>query len=316
MNSALRGVKRRTEFVVARTRGTSHAAARVRIYTRPVPFREAARSVSFRLICLLVVGHLAFSGDRFMLTLQAVALKASPLAIGVLMSLLMVVPMVLSIHMGRWADRLGFARPAAAGLVMLALANVLAGLAPTMSMLYVASVFIGSGYTLAHVAVNNAVGQLAPARQLTRSFSMLALGFSTSGMTGPLIAGFVIDHLGHPAAFFGMLGFALIRWPCWCRWCAPQDRCKWPKPPPHLRASPGCCGSGRCARPDRERTVGDGLGHVRVPGTAARCACRPERHLKRLADGCLRRGYICDPADAAAGHRPHDGVAHPQLGVA
>ena len=175
-----------------------------------MPFREAVRTVPFRLITLLVLGHVAFAGNRFILTLQAIALKATPLEIGVLMSLLMVVPMVLSIHMGRWADRFGFARPAAIGLAMLALASLLAALAPRMTALYVASVFIGSGYTLAHVAINNAVGQLAPARHLTRSFSMLALGFSVSGMTGPLIAGFAIDHLGHAAAFLVMLAFCAM----------------------------------------------------------------------------------------------------------
>lgn len=153
---------------------------------------------------------MAFAGNRFILTLQAVALQASPLAIGVLISLLMVVPMVLSIHMGRWTDRLGFARPSLFGLGMLAAGSLVAALVPVMSALYVASVMIGSGYTLVHVAINNAIGQLSPPRQLTRSFSMLALGFSISGMSGPLVAGFLIDHLGHPAAFLGMLVFAAL----------------------------------------------------------------------------------------------------------
>jgi len=175
-----------------------------------VPIREAVPAVPFRLICLLVLGHVAFAGDRFTLTLQAVALKASPLAIGILMSLLMVVPMVLSIHMGRWADRFGYARPAALGLAMLAAAGLLAGLVPSMPALYAASVFIGSGYTLAHVAINNAVGQMAPARHLTRSFSTLALGFSVSGLTGPMVAGVVIDHFGHSAAFLCLLAFVLV----------------------------------------------------------------------------------------------------------
>jgi MFS family permease len=179
-----------------------------RLYTRAVPFREAVRAVPLRLICLLILGHVAFAGNRFTLTLQAVALHASPLAIGIVMSLLMVVPMVLSIHMGRWADRFGFARPAAIGLGVLGLGSLVAGLLPSLAALYVASVCIGSGYTLVHVAINNAVGQLTPARELTRSFSIVAIGFSLSGMSGPLIAGFAIDHLGHAAAFLGMLGFA------------------------------------------------------------------------------------------------------------
>lgn len=156
-----------------------------------------------------MLGHVAFAGDRFTLTLQAVALHASPLAIGILISLLMVVPMLLSIHMGRWADRLGFARPAALGLLMLAAAGLLAAAVPAMPALYAASVFIGSGYTLAHVAVNNAVGQMAPARHLTRSFSTLALGFSVSGLTGPMLSGVVIDHFGHAAAFLAMVGFVV-----------------------------------------------------------------------------------------------------------
>lgn len=182
-----------------------------------MPFREAVHAVPFRLICLLVLGHIAFAGNRFTLTLQAVALHASPFAIGLLMSLLMVVPMVLSIHMGRWADRLGFARPAAAGLAAVVLGSLVAGVLRSMPALYVASVLIGTGYTLTHVAVQNAVGQLTPARQLTHSFSVLAMGFSISGMSGPLVAGLVIDQFGYAAAFLGMLAFAAgalgLLWP-------------------------------------------------------------------------------------------------------
>ncbi len=200
-----------------------------------MPFREAVHAVPFRLICLLVLGHVAFAGNRFTLTLQAVALHASPFAIGLLMSLLMVVPMVLSIHMGRWADRLGFARPAAAGLAAVALGSLVAGALRSMPALYVASVLIGTGYTLAHVAVQNAVGQLTPARQLTHSFSVLAMGFSISGMSGPLVAGLVIDQFGYTAAFLGMLAFAAVSlgmlWP-YLRQAAPASDAG-------VRAAPG-----------------------------------------------------------------------------
>jgi MFS family permease len=176
-----------------------------------VPSREEVRAIPLRLICLLVLGHVAFAGGRFTLTLQAVALHASALAIGLLMSLLTVVPMLVSVHMGRWTDRFGFGRPAAAGLVALGAGSLLACVyARSLPALYVASILIGTGYNFAHVAINNAVGQLAPPRHLTQSFSVLAMGFSISGMTGPLIAGFAIDHRGHAVAFFAMLLFAGI----------------------------------------------------------------------------------------------------------
>jgi hypothetical protein len=41
----------------------------LRLYTRAVPFREAVRAIPLRLICLLVLGHVAFAGGRFTLTL-------------------------------------------------------------------------------------------------------------------------------------------------------------------------------------------------------------------------------------------------------
>ena len=144
---------------------------------------------------------MAFASGRFTLTLQAVALKASPLEIGLVLSLMMALPMLLAIHAGRWSDRRGFVQPAGVGLALLALGSTLGALTVHVAVLCVASMLIGSGYMLAHVAVNNAVGQATQPQALTRTFSTLALGFSMSGMVGPLFAGFLIDHFGFAAAF-------------------------------------------------------------------------------------------------------------------
>jgi len=42
------------------------------------------------------------------------------------------------------------------------------------------------------------------------NFSLLALGFSTSGFLGPMIAGFAIDWIGHRRTFLLLGGFALL----------------------------------------------------------------------------------------------------------
>ena len=78
-----------------------------------------------------------------------------------------------------------------AGLLMAAVGGVMAAWWPSIPMLCVASVLVGTGYMLAHVAVNNAIGQQAPAEGLTRAFSVLAMGFSLVDQyqTGPC-AGF------------------------------------------------------------------------------------------------------------------------------
>ena len=162
---------------------------------------EEARGIPVGLIGLLVTAHVAFAGGRFTLTLQAVALKASPLEIGLMLSLMMVLPTLLAIHAGRWSDQRGFVQPAGVGLTLLALGSVMAAFTTLVPALYAAGMLIGSGYMLAHVAINNAVGQATRAQALTRTFSALALGFSLSGMAGPLFAGFLIDHVGFAAAF-------------------------------------------------------------------------------------------------------------------
>lgn len=165
--------------------------------------------IPFALIAALGLGHVAFVGNRFTLTLPAVTLGASPFQIGTLLGLVMVVPMFLAVHMGRWSDRLGYARLAAAGLALLLAGGLLVGAWPALPALYVAAVCSGTGYMLSHVAVNNAIGKATPAGRMTDAFSVMAMGFSISGLTGPLVAGVVIDHAGHRFAFLLLCAFAV-----------------------------------------------------------------------------------------------------------
>jgi len=169
--------------------------------------RLALPPIPFALIAALALGHAGFTGNRFTLTLHAVALGASPLQIGALLGLVMVVPMFMAVHMGRWSDRVGYAGVAAAGLALLLAAGLLVGMWPAMPALYLASVLSGTGYMLAHVAVNNAIGKATPAGRTTDAFSAMALAFSVSGLTGPLAAGAMIDLAGHRHAFLLLCAF-------------------------------------------------------------------------------------------------------------
>lgn len=159
---------------------------------------------------LLAVAHLSFAGARLALTLQAVQLQASALAVGVLMSLLMVVPMFVAVPIGRWADRSGFLPPALLGFTLLALAGVLAALVPSLIALGIVSVLVGSGYMLAHVSVNNAIGVASTPRNRSQAFSLMAMAFSLSGLAGPMIAGFSIDYGNHAVAFSVLAIFPVL----------------------------------------------------------------------------------------------------------
>ena len=171
----------------------------------------------FALIALMVLSHLTYTGSRVALSLYALQLHASAFTVGLLMSLLAVVPMFFAVLIGRWTDRTGITKPALISLSLLTAGALLPGLLRTLDSLYFASVLIGSGFMLIHIAVNNAVGHLSSAETRKRDFSHLALGFSTSSVLGPVIAGFAIDHAatggqtsGHGNTFLILALFPLL----------------------------------------------------------------------------------------------------------
>jgi len=167
--------------------------------------------VTLRLvIALTVLAHVAFVGSRVTVSLHAIALGATPLTVGVLMSLYAALPTLLAVHAGRRIDRAGAAGPLLAGLLAVAAGVLLPFAWPSLAALFVAATAIGTGFLFVHVALNNVVGALAAPEQRAASFAWLALGFSIGGFFGPLAAGFAIDGLGHRLAFLVLAVFPLF----------------------------------------------------------------------------------------------------------
>ncbi|MES2482855.1 MAG: MFS transporter [Pseudomonadota bacterium] len=166
-------------------------------------------SLPLRLIALLGLTHAGFSGARLTLTLQAVHLQASPLVVGVLMSLLMVLPVFIAVPVGRWADRRGHEDATLLGVCLTIAGCVMAALQPSLPMLGLAGMLAGSGFTLTHVGVNNAIGHATTSENRAQAFGAMAVAFSISGLVAPLSAGLMIDHGSHRMAFLAMAVLAL-----------------------------------------------------------------------------------------------------------
>src|SRR5207237_1547453 len=60
---------------------------------------------------------------------------------------------------------------------------------------------IGVSFMTFQVATQYATGEMGGPRSTARNFGLLALGYSTSSIAGPLIVGFGIDHVGFRATF-------------------------------------------------------------------------------------------------------------------
>ena len=161
-----------------------------------------------RFILPALLLHIAFSGCRVTLSLTALNLQASAFTVGVIASMMALLPMLFSIAAGRIIDRIGPRRPMliGAGLV---LTGLLLGFAlPRLDMLFVVSAFSGAGFMLLHIAVSHATGMIGTPDDRMRNFTILALGFSTANVLGPTVAGFAIDLIGHRHTFLVFAGSA------------------------------------------------------------------------------------------------------------
>ena len=166
-------------------------------------------------VALNSLGHLGFVGCRMTTTLFALKLGASPALAGAVVAMFAVVPMMLSVSAGRLIDRVGPRRPVRAGLTLLTGAALLPFLFPTLATLVVSSMLLGVSFMLLHIGMNSVIGAHGRPESRAINFSWLALSFSVSNSTGPLVAGYAIQAFGHAVAFavlavFPAIGLALL----------------------------------------------------------------------------------------------------------
>jgi predicted MFS family arabinose efflux permease len=170
-----------------------------------------------RIIAFVVLTHTAFGATRVTLSLYALSNKASAFTVGVVIALFALVPALLAVRAGRWLDRVGPYRPLWVGTALMTFGALLPALFPyataDVAPLLVASSLLGTGFMYVQMTVQNLVGTLADPARRPAAFSVLALGFSTSGLIAPIASGFMIDGFGHRAtllAIFVLLSASLV----------------------------------------------------------------------------------------------------------
>jgi MFS family permease len=137
---------------------------------------------------------------RVIITLYALKLGAQPFTVGVLAAMLYVLPTLLSWHVGRFSDRFG-----ARWLLMLAAAAGALGMLvsyaiPGLPALFVTSVMYGLLSAFSGPPLQNLVGLQSGQQDRAKNYSNLSLLTSFASFAGPLLAGFMIDHVGPDVA--------------------------------------------------------------------------------------------------------------------
>lgn len=157
------------------------------------------------LIACQVGLHGCLIGARMAVPLQALQQGRTAAAIGLLLALFAVLPVVLAIPAGRMADRLGYHRPVYLALALSALGATVGAVSDHLLALCIAASFVGAGASIGMIALQRTAGRLAvSSADRLRVFSWVALAPSIANFVGPLVAGGLIDHAGFRATFAGL----------------------------------------------------------------------------------------------------------------
>ena len=153
--------------------------------------------------------HIGFAGSRLAVPLFAVDQGAGPFVVGTIVALYAALPAVLALPMGRMADRIGYKLPLLFGASGIFTALLLPWLFPSVKTLYFVASLLGVSFMVFQLSIQTLVGAITGPEGRARSFSLLSLGYASANFSGPLIAGVLIDNLGH-ARTFAALAIPLI----------------------------------------------------------------------------------------------------------
>ena len=173
-----------------------------------------------RALVALIIGqiglHACMAGVRMAAPLQALRQGHAEWAVGVLMGLFAVAPIVLALPAGRLADRFGYHRPMRIAVGLTVLGGLTAVLSTwqgvgSFAVMCVAASLAGAGANFGLIAIQRTASRTArDGTELKRVFSWLGLAPALSNVVGPVLAGSLIDVGGFRAAFMALTLLPLL----------------------------------------------------------------------------------------------------------
>ena len=182
--------------------------------------------VIYLILFLGLLNWMCFMSSRILMSLYAIELGASAAAIGLLIALYGLGPLVLSVHAGMISDRVGSYRPIVLGSAGLAAGLALPYLVTGLAVLYVSALIVGVALVFLNIALQHLIASLGDAEARTRNVSLQSLAIALGALIGPLLVGISIDHQGHVPTFLYLaltVAASCVAWMA-CRGVIPHRR--------------------------------------------------------------------------------------------
>ena len=156
------------------------------------------------------LGFVSLSAARVVLSLYALELGAQPFAVGVLVAMFYVFPLLLSWPLGALSDRIGSRWPLVFGAASGAVGLVIPYFWGVLPALFVAAALSGLSLAITHVNLQNLVGLISLPADRTRNFSNFSMVGAATNFVGPLIAGLAIDNAGFAIACLYVMALSVL----------------------------------------------------------------------------------------------------------
>jgi len=182
--------------------------------------------IIYLILFLGLLNWMCFMSSRVLMSLYAIELGASAAAIGLLIALYGLGPLLLSVQAGKVSDRVGSYRPIVLGSAGLALGLAIPYVFAGLQALYAAALIIGVALVFLNIALQHLIASLGDAEARTRNVSLQSLAIALGALVGPLLVGISIDHRGHVPTFLYLaltVGASSVAW-MGCRRVIPHVR--------------------------------------------------------------------------------------------
>ena len=163
-----------------------------------------------RVLVCVVLTQTALNLSRPTTSYRALALGADETTIGLLTAAYAVLPLVVALPLGRWADRRSPAPLFVAGTVALAAGSGLLAVAPSLAALAAASAVLGLGHLSFMVGGQTLIGLQSRGDAQDRDYGVYTAVTSVGQLLGPALAGLVLAGAGaRPSAAATSTAFVL-----------------------------------------------------------------------------------------------------------
>ncbi|MBC7778505.1 MAG: MFS transporter [Proteobacteria bacterium] len=153
--------------------------------------------VLYLTIALPVLCITAIKGSTVVVSLYALELGAGAATIGLLIGLYGLFPTLLSVAAGRLLDRSGYFPSLAWGALGMTAGMLLPFALPTMLGLMLSAALIGLSNVYFIVAMQSLTNRIGEPAARARNVANFSLAVSIGQLVGPVLAGLLIDGIGH-----------------------------------------------------------------------------------------------------------------------